>query len=139
MATTLTVKEPAIGQNPANLIVQIEENTDGVVTSHQFAADASTLTTAYVREAMKDRLAQISAAKARKAEWDALVGTTVTVKDRDADPPELVTFRLNWRRLQRLLSLQSTTPAVITRITQIRNAVEAALTANPEWLDDARI
>lgn len=95
-------------------------------------------TPATLRAYVQARVDGLAARDAAAAAIAGLVGQSVTPTP-NPEPQDLLDFRRDVRRLRFLLSLSSTTPATVTKIGQIRTAVEAALVANPTWIDDARI
>lgn len=139
MAWTITLGSKAVDSISGNITISATATDENSRVITRTFGPAVTLTPDYLRESVKAWLQQIELSDANAALIAAVEGKTITTKDPDPIDPALVTFRTNWQRLKRLLSLNSTTPATVTRIGQLRTAIESALTTNPTWIDDSRI
>ena len=139
MAWTITTgKADTDPNNKANLILPVTA-TDGKGRAVSFVFGPGDLTPDYIREQLKIKLAQIDSAGAGLIALKEIENQEITVKDPTPEPADLIAFRVAWQRLRRLLSLASTTPTTVAKITQLRNLIEEDLVAHPSWLDDNRI
>lgn len=139
MAWTITVGQKTINSATGNITIPVTAVGENARSITRTFGPANTLTPDDLREKVKAWLQEIATSDTNAALLAAIEGQTITAKDPAPVDPALETFRTNWRRLRRLLALQSTTPATVTRIGQIRAAIETALTTNQTWIDDGFI
>ena len=138
MAWTATPTAVDVVPDNAEQIVVTVDVSDGT-TSTTIKIGPGDATPQRVAEILKDKLDRRDTIATLRGQWATLIGQPITLKSPDPVPENLLSFRANWRRLKALLSLSSSTPATVNKITQIRSSIESDLAANPSWLDDSRI
>lgn len=139
MEWTITVGQKTVNPTNGNITIPVTATDENGRVLNRTFGPSNTLTPDDLRVRVKAWLQEIELSDTNAALLAAVEGQTITTQDPAPVDPALVTFRQNWQRLKRLLSLQSAKAATVTKIGQLRTAIEDALTANPTWIDDDRI